>query len=76
MSAAANDSILIDRWTRSRDAEAFREIGDDLSNSYTVTYYPAPNPNQGFRRITVEIAGEAGKRFHVRARPGYRPTRS
>jgi Ca-activated chloride channel homolog len=59
-----------------QQAQAFREIREDLGNSYTVTYYPAPNPNQEFRRIRVEIAGEAGKGCQVHARPGYRPTKS
>jgi hypothetical protein len=41
--------------------------------TYTVTYYPAPNPNEGFRKITVEIVSDVGKKYRVRARPGYRP---
>jgi Ca-activated chloride channel homolog len=62
-------------WARTwrQQADAFREIGDDLINSYTVTYYPAPNPNRGFRRISVEISRNGGKRFRIHARPGYRP---
>jgi hypothetical protein len=32
--------------------EAFESIREDLGNSYTVTYYPQPNPNEGFRKIT------------------------
>jgi hypothetical protein len=35
--------------------EAFENIREDLGNSYTVTYYPQPNPNEGFRKITVEV---------------------
>ena len=56
-----------------RQVEAFESIREDLGNSYTVTYYPAPNPNEGFRRIAVEIVSDVAKKYRVRARPGYRP---
>lgn len=59
--------------TWQRQVEAFESIREDLGNSYTVTYYPAPNPNEGFRRITIEIVTDTAKRYRVRARPGYRP---
>ncbi|MCC7173751.1 MAG: VWA domain-containing protein [Bryobacterales bacterium] len=59
--------------TWQKQIEAFESIREDLGNSYTVTYYPAPNPNEGFRRISVEIVSDAAKRYRVRARPGYRP---
>jgi VWFA-related protein len=59
--------------TWQRQVEAFESIREDLGNAYTVTYYPAPNPNEGFRRITVEIASDVAKKYRVRARPGYRP---
>ena len=59
--------------TWQKQVEAFESIREDLGNSYTVTYYPQPNPNEGFRRITVEIASDVAKRYRVRARPGYRP---
>jgi VWFA-related protein len=62
-------------WAKSwqKQVEAFEAIREDLGNSYTVTYYPAPNPNEGFRKINVEIVSDAGKKFRVRSRPGYRP---
>ncbi|MFZ5929202.1 MAG: VWA domain-containing protein [Acidobacteriota bacterium] len=59
--------------TWQKQVEAFEAIREDLGNSYTVTYYPAPNPNEGFRRITVEIKSDIAKRYRVSARPGYRP---
>jgi VWFA-related protein len=64
-------------WARTwqKQVEAFESIREDLGNSYTVTYYPQPNPNEGFRKITVEIASDIGKKYRVRARPGYRPQR-
>lgn len=61
--------------TWQKQVEAFESIREDLGNSYTVTYYPQQNPNEGFRKIAVEIAGDAGKKYRVRARPGYRPSR-
>jgi len=64
-------------WAKTwqRQVEAFEDIREDLGNSYTVTYYPQPNPNEGFRKITVEIVSDPGKKLRVNARPGYRPTR-
>jgi len=59
--------------TWQKQVEAFESIREDLGNSYTITYYPQPNPNEGFRRITVEIPSDVGKKYRVRARPGYRP---
>jgi Ca-activated chloride channel family protein len=62
-------------WAKTwqKQVEAFESIREDLGNSYTVTYYPAFNPNEGFRRISVEIVPDIGKKYRVRSRPGYRP---
>lgn len=59
--------------TWQKQVEAFESIRESLGNSYTVTYYPQSNPNEGFRKITVEIVSDVGKKYRVRARPGYRP---
>ncbi|HYI95961.1 MAG TPA: VWA domain-containing protein [Bryobacteraceae bacterium] len=59
--------------TWQKQVEAFEDIREDLVNSYTITYYPQPNPNEGFRKITVEIPGDVGKKYRVHVRPGYRP---
>ena len=59
--------------TWQKQVEAFEAIREDLGNSYTITYYPQPNPNEGFRKIVVEVASDAGKKYRVQARPGYRP---
>ena len=61
--------------TWQKQVEAFESIREDLGNSYTVTYYPQPNPNEGFRKITIEITSEQAKKYKIRARPGYRPQR-
>ena len=47
--------------------EAFENIREDLGNSYTITYYPQPNPNEGFRKIRVEIVS---RRREEVSRPG------
>ncbi|MDQ2901233.1 MAG: VWA domain-containing protein, partial [Acidobacteriota bacterium] len=62
-------------WAKTwqKQVEAFESIREDLGNSYTVTYYPAANPNEGFRKISVDILTDVGKKYRVRSRPGYRP---
>jgi Ca-activated chloride channel homolog len=64
-------------WARTwqKQVEAFEDIREDMSNSYTITYYPAANPNDGFRKINVEITSDPGKKWRVHSRPGYRPSR-
>ncbi len=62
--------------TWQKQVEAFEDIREDMSNSYTITYYPATNPNEGFRKINVELVNDPGKKLRVHARPGYRPTKS
>ena len=59
--------------TWQKQVEAFESIRESLGNSYTVTYYPANNPNEGFRTVSVEIVSDVGKKYRVRGRPGYRP---
>jgi Ca-activated chloride channel family protein len=59
--------------TWQKQVEAFEAIREDLGNSYTVTYYPQPNPNEGFRKIAVEVVSDTGKKYRVQVRPGYRP---
>jgi VWFA-related protein len=65
-------------WAKTwqKQVEAFESIREDLGNSYTVTYYPQANPNDGFRKINVELVTDVGKKYRVRARPGYRPRSS
>src|SRR3954468_6124182 len=64
-------------WAKSwqKQVEAFEDIREDLGNSYTVTYYPKPNPNEGFRKITIEATNDPGKKWRIKSRPGYRPSR-
>jgi len=64
-------SYFANTWQK--QVEAFEAIREDLGNSYTITYYPQPNPNEGFRKIAVEVVSDVGKKYRVQARPGYRP---
>ena len=59
--------------TWQKQVEAFENIREDLGNSYTITYYPQPNPNEGFRKLTVEVLSDVGKKYRVQVRPGYKP---
>ena len=62
-------------WAKTwqKQVEAFDQIREDLGNSYTITYYPAANPNEGFRKIAIQIPSDLGKKYRVQSRPGYRP---
>jgi Ca-activated chloride channel homolog len=64
-------SYFAPNWQK--QVEAFEAIREDLGNSYTVTYYPQPNPNEGFRKIAVDVISDVGKKYRVQCRPGYRP---
>ena len=61
--------------TWQKQVEAFEDIREDLGNSYTVTYYPKANPNEGFRKISIDPTNDPGKKWRIRSRPGYRPSR-
>jgi Ca-activated chloride channel homolog len=54
------------------EARAFSSIREDLDHLYTLTYYPAANPNRGWRRITVKLASKDLQKYHIRTRDGYR----
>jgi VWFA-related protein len=59
--------------TWQKQVEAFESVREALGNSYTLTYYPAANPNEGFRKINIEIPSDVGHKYRLRSRPGYRP---
>lgn len=58
-------------WTEEKNA--FSAIRNDLSHLYTLFYYPQPNPNRGWRAITVKLKGPGLNKYRIRARSGYRP---
>jgi Ca-activated chloride channel family protein len=52
--------------------KAFASIRDDLAHLYSLSYYPQPNPNRGWRSITVKLVGPNLKAYRIRTRNGYR----
>ena len=54
------------------EKQAFESIRDDLGHLYTLTYYPAANPNPGWRSIKVRLVGKDLQKYHIRTRDGYR----
>jgi len=54
------------------EQKAFASIRDDLAHLYSFSYYPQPNPNRGWRSITVKLVGKNLQKYHVRTRTGYR----
>ena len=58
------------------EQNAFASIRDDLAHLYSLSYYPKPNPNRGWRTITVRLASDQHKRYHIRTRDGYRLQRT
>ncbi|MBS1798515.1 MAG: VWA domain-containing protein [Acidobacteria bacterium] len=57
-------------WKDEKDA--FASIRDDLAHLYSLSYYPQPNPNHGWRSISVKLVGEAAQKYRIRTRDGYR----
>jgi VWFA-related protein len=57
----------------SEQQQAFASVREDLSHLYSLSYYPQPNPNRGWRTISVKLIGEKFKGLRIRTRNGYRP---
>jgi Ca-activated chloride channel family protein len=69
--ATGGEAYFAKTW---RDQQkAFAAIRNDLAHLYTISYYPQPNPNHGWRAITVKIPGDRGRSVRIRTRDGYRP---
>lgn len=62
--------------TWKEEQNAFASIRDDLAHLYSLSYYPKPNPNTGWRTITVKLVNRESKKYHIRTRDGYRLRRS
>lgn len=69
--ATGGKAYFAKNWKDER--RAFNSIRDDLSHLYSLSYYPQPNPNSGWRTISVRLVGQHMKNFHIRTRNGYRP---
>jgi Ca-activated chloride channel homolog len=54
------------------EKSAFDSIREDLAHLYSLSYYPQPNPNRGWRTISVKLTGEAAQKYRIRTRDGYR----
>ena len=69
--ATGGKAYFAKTWRDER--QAFASIRDDLGHLYSLSYYPQPNPNRGWRTITVKLVGERLKKYRIRTRDGYRP---
>ena len=58
-------------WTE--QTRAFAAVRNDMANLYLLSYYPLPNPNRGWREISVRLVGARFRNLTVRTRSGYRP---
>jgi len=54
------------------EQRAFASIREDLGHLYTLSYYPQPNPNRGWRTIHVKLVGRELQKYRIRTRDGYR----
>jgi Ca-activated chloride channel family protein len=57
--------------TWQKQAEAFSSIREDLASSYSVAYYPPPRETESFRKISVDVISDTGKKYQIRTRTGY-----
>jgi Ca-activated chloride channel family protein len=72
MSAATGgEAYFAKTWKQQQ--KAFASIRNDLAHLYSLSYYPQPNPNRGWRAITVKLVGDRARGCRLRTRNGYRP---
>lgn len=70
MTAATGGKVYFaNNWKDEQNA--FASIRDDLAHLYSLSYYPEPNSNRGWRSITVKLRN-GHKKYHIRTRDGYR----
>src|SRR6201988_5422349 len=68
--ASGGKAYFAKNWKQEKDA--FASIREDLVHLYTLSYYPQPNPNRGWRSIRVRLVGKDLQKYHIRTRDGYR----
>jgi len=68
--ATGGEAYFAGDWRKEK--QAFASIREDLSHLYSISYYPQPNPNQGWRSISVKLVGPGVEKHHIRTRDGYR----
>jgi Ca-activated chloride channel family protein len=69
--STGGEAYFAKSWKDQRDA--FSSIREDLAHLYFMSYYPQPNPNRGWRAITVKLANPKFRKYRIRTRSGYRP---
>lgn len=69
--STGGEAYFAKSWKDQRDA--FSSIREDLAHLYFMSYYPQPNPNRGWRTITVKLTNPKYKKYRIRTRSGYRP---
>jgi len=69
--ATGGKAYFAKNWREEKSA--FTSIRNDLAHLYGLSYYPQPNPNRGWRAITVKLVGEHLNKYNIRTRNGYRP---
>lgn len=70
-SSTGGEAYFAKSWKDQRDA--FSSIRDDLAHLYFMSYYPQPNPNRGWRAISVKLVNPKLRNYRIRTRSGYRP---
>jgi Ca-activated chloride channel homolog len=68
--ASGGKAYFAKNWREEK--QAFASIREDLVHLYTLSYYPKPNPNHGWRSIKVKLVGRDLQQYHIRTRDGYR----
>jgi Ca-activated chloride channel homolog len=68
--ASGGKAYFAKSWRQEK--QAFASIREDLVHLYTLSYYPQPNPNRGWRSIKVRLVGKDLQKYHLRTRDGYR----
>jgi hypothetical protein len=69
--STGGEAYFAKSWKDQRDA--FSSIREDLAHLYFMTYYPQPNPNRGWRAISVKLTNPKFRKYRIRTRSGYRP---
>ena len=67
--ATGGKAYFAGNWRKEK--QAFASIRQDLGHLYSISYYPQPNPNRGWRAITVKLNGKDLQKYHIRTRDGY-----
>jgi VWFA-related protein len=67
--ATGGKAYFAGNWRKEK--QAFASIREDLGHLYSISYYPQPNPNRGWRSITVKLNGKELQKYHIRTRDGY-----